>query len=310
MTASVPGPAPADAPLGDVLVVGDLMVDVVASHRDPLVEGSDTPARIVLAGGGSAANTACWLASLGEPPRLLSACGDDAFGTMALRDLEAAGVRSIGPVLEGASTGVCLVLVDGTGERTMLPDRGANDRLPMSVVVEALDPMPSWVHLSGYAILHEGSRNAGRAVLSAGIASGAVVSVDAASTAPIRAVGAEAFLQWIDGASLVLANDDEVEALGGVAAVLRHVDAVAVKHGAAGATWTDGHQHIRAEALTVDVVDSAGAGDAFAAGWIAAVRCGDDETAALAAAVRAGATAVASAGARPAPRTSPSSPRP
>src|SRR5690606_30895686 len=108
-----------------------------------------------------------------------------------------------------------------------------------------------------------------------------------------------AFLAWIDGASLVFANDAEVEALGGVRAVLDHVQAVIVKHGAAGATWTDGAQTVRAEGFPVDAVDTTGAGDAFAAGWIAAVRAGASPDAALADAVRSGATAVTHPGARP-----------
>lgn len=285
--------------MSHILVVGDLMIDVVAAHAAPIEPGTDTAARTRLLGGGSAANTACWLASLGEAPHLLAARGDDALGVLAEQQLVDAGVRFVGPVLPGERTGTCVVLVDSSGERTMLPDRGANDRLPVSAVVGGLDPMPGWVHLSGYAMLHEGSRNAGRAALSAGLAGGAVVSVDAASTAPIRTVGAAAFLNWIDGATLVFANDDEIDALGGVRAVLQHVGAVVVKHGAAGATWTDGRDTEVAEGFPVDAIDSTGAGDAFAAGWIAAARSGEDTAGALADAVRAGATAVTRPGARP-----------
>lgn len=299
---SAPGldPSTSDGPSSShVLVVGDLMVDVVAHHREPLQVGSDTPSRVVLAGGGSAANTACWLASVGADVHLLAARGDDHLGELAEAELVAAGVRFVGPVLDDATTGTCVVLVDASGERTMLPDRGANDRLPLAAVVSSLDPVPAWVHVSGYSILHEGSRNAGRAALSAGLASGAMVSIDAASTAPIRAVGAEAFLQWIDGASVVFANDDEVEALGGARAVLDHAGAVVVKHGRAGATWTDGRASASAEGLPVEALDSTGAGDAFAAGWIAARLVGADHETSLAEAVRAGATAVTVLGARP-----------
>lgn len=285
--------------MSHILVVGDLMVDVVTAHRGAIARGTDTAASIRLAGGGSAANTACWLASLGERPQLLAARGDDALGQLAADALIAAGVAHLGPVLEGVATGTCVVLVDETGERSMLPDRGANDRLPLAAVVSGLDPMPGWVHVSGYAVLHEGSRNAGRAALSAGLAGGAVVSVDAASAAPIRAVGAEAFLSWIDGAHLLLANDDELTALGGLPAVLARVGAVAVKHGSAGATWTDGIATESVDGLPVDVIDTTGAGDAFAAGWIAATRSGAPPAAALAEAVRVGATAVTVAGARP-----------
>ncbi|MCB0970129.1 MAG: hypothetical protein KDA97_01235 [Acidimicrobiales bacterium] len=284
---------------GDVMVIGDLMVDVVVQHRRPLEVGSDSPARVRMAGGGSAANTACWLASMGEHPRLLAARGADHLGVHAADELDRSGVALVGPVVDDAATGTCVVLVDGDGERTMLPDRGANDRLPVAAVVGSLDPLPGWLHLSGYAILHEGSRNAARTALSAALAAGVPVSVDAASTAPIRAVGADAFVRWIDGASIVFANDDEIAALGGVAAVLAHCDAVAVKHGAAGATWSDGGDPVTAEGHPVEAVDSTGAGDAFAAGWIAAVRGGAEVPEALADAVRAGATAVTQVGARP-----------
>ena len=289
----------AELPTGDVMVIGDLMVDVVVAHRDPIAVGSDTAARIALVGGGSAANTACWLASLGEPVRLMASRGDDDLGARAEADLAAAGVSFVGPVVDDVATGTCVVLVGPDGERTMLPDRGANDRLPMAAIIGGLDPLPGWLHLSGYAILHEGSRNAGRAALSAGLAGGAVVSVDAASTAPIKVLGADAFLAWIEGAALVMANDEELAALGGLKRVLDHVGAVAVKHGAAGATWTDGRETVSAEGFPVDAVDSTGAGDAFAAGWIAATRGGAGPEDALAEAVRAGAEAVTRSGARP-----------
>jgi sugar/nucleoside kinase (ribokinase family) len=283
----------------DVMVIGDIMVDVVAAHREPIESGTDVSARITVAGGGSAANTACWLASFAETPRLLAAVGDDDLGRRATSELAAAGVTMVGPALEGESTGTCVVLLGSGGERTMLPDRAANDRLPVSAVVASLDPLPGWVHLCGYALLGEGSRNAGKAAISAALAAGCVVSVDAASAAALRSIGAKAFLDWIEGASIVLADDDEIGALGGVQPVLARVSSVAVKHGSAGATWTDGVETALADGLPVDLIDTTGAGDAFAAGWIAAIRSGDGVHAALTAAVAAGATAVSLEGGRP-----------
>ncbi len=288
-----------DLAAGDVLVVGDLMVDVVAQHDEPVSAGSDTAAQIGLTGGGSAANTAAWLAHIGDTPRLLAAVGQDELGRQAIDDLAAAGVRFVGPMLTGETTGTCVVLVGPDRDRTMLPDRGANDRLPVDAVIAAQDPQPGWLHISGYTLLGAGSRRAGKEVISAALAAGCWVSVDAASAAPMRDVGAPAFLDWIEGIGIVLANDDEIEALGGVDAVLAKVATVVVKHGAAGATWTDGETSLTAPGLVVDTVDTTGAGDAFAAGWIAARRSGKDEAAALAAAVATGAAAVTRDGARP-----------
>lgn len=285
---------------GDVLVVGDVMIDVVAMHQGPIAPGSDTPARIQLRGGGSAANTASWLAAIGAPPRLCAATGDDELGARARAELEAAGVRCLGPVLAGEVTGTCIVLTGGDGERTMLPDRGANDRLPVRAVADAFASPPGWLHVSGYTLLGAGSRPAGRAALAAALATGSTVSIDAASAAPLAAAGPAAFLDWIRGATMLFANDDELDALGGVAAVLAAVGSVLAKHGADGATWTDGTTEVASAGVPVELTDPTGAGDAFAAGWIAARRAGNAPPAALDAAVALGATAVTRAGARPA----------
>ena len=61
-----------------VAVVGDLMVDVIVVPAGPLAVGSDTASSVSTIGGGSAANTACWLASLDRPTSLIASVGDDA----------------------------------------------------------------------------------------------------------------------------------------------------------------------------------------------------------------------------------------
>ncbi len=297
--------APA-AGAGPVLVVGDLNLDVVAHHRGPLHVGSDTDAAISMTGGGAAANTACWAAVLpsgaDRPVVLVAARGDDAPGVVVAQDLGAAGVALRGPVLAGVATGCCVVLVDvdADAERTMLPDRGANDALDPSSVRAAFDPTPAWLHLSGYTLLHDGSRAAGLAALAAAAERGVPASVDAASAAPIAEVGAATVLDWLTGVDVVLANDHEVAALGGIDAVLGAARTVVAKHGAGGATWTDGATSHTVVAPTVTVVDTTGAGDAFAAGWIVASLGGAEPRAALAAAVAVGSRCVTIAGARPA----------
>jgi sugar/nucleoside kinase (ribokinase family) len=200
----------------------------------------------------------------------------------------------------------------------MLPDRAANDLLPVGAVsgsfgngastgaadAEAPTPGaprggPAWVHLSGYALIGSGSRAAGRAALRAALAHGCPVSIDAASSGPLADVGAAAFLDWCDGATVLLANDDEAAALGGVRAILTRVSTVVVKHGRAGATWTDGTDSVSVPGQVVEAADSTGAGDAFAAGWIRARLAGRDRREALLDAVAVATRAVAKAGARP-----------
>jgi sugar/nucleoside kinase (ribokinase family) len=184
----------------------------------------------------------------------------------------------------------------------MLPQRGANDRLPEHVVIEAVAAAkPSWVHLSGYTLLHEGSRPAGLAALAQARAASATVSVDVASAAPIVAAGPQAVLSWIDGVDVVFANEDELAALGGEAVIAAHAGCVVAKRGPAGAVWSDAHRRGRAAARPAEVLDTTGAGDAFAAGWIAAAVAGAERSQALERALAAGAQAVAQLGARPVP---------
>ena len=93
----------------------------------------------------------------------------------------------------------------------MISDRGANLELRPSHVDDALARLPDvrHVHLSGYTLLDAGSRAAGLRALEAAATRGLSTSVDAASAAPLRRVSAAAFLNWVDGVDLLLANLDD-----------------------------------------------------------------------------------------------------
>ena len=284
-----------------VVVIGDVMVDIVVVPDGPLAPGSDTASTIRTTGGGSAANTACWLAAAGQAASLVAAVGDDDLGRTTIAALGDAGVAWAGAVLPGERSGACVVLVDSEGERTMLPDRGANDRLPVGAVEAAVDRRPAWVHLSGYALLHPGSRAAGRRAVELATKAGLPWSVDASSASPLEALGAEAFLGWIDGCTVLFANDDELRTLGGEAAVRGRVGALVAKHGPEGATWIDAEGRVDVPAVPTTVVDTVGAGDALDAGVIAARLRGLDPRGALEAGTAVAARAVSQSGARPRP---------
>jgi ribokinase len=164
----------------------------------------------------------------------------------------------------------------------------------------AMADSPTWVHLSGYALLDAGSRPAALEAVARARALGVPLSVDASSAAPLRAVGARSFLGWVAGIDVLFANDDELAALGGADACLQHVRAVVAKHGPAGASWLEPHREaVSVAAAPTEVVDTVGAGDALDAGVIAAVVAGADPAAALAAGTHLAAEAVATVGARP-----------
>jgi sugar/nucleoside kinase (ribokinase family) len=290
-----------------VVVVGDLVTDVLVAHAGPIEVGSDTSAAISVGGGGQAANTAAWLARAGLPVTLVASVGDDAAGRERVAELTASGVRCAVRAHPAVATGSVVVLA-GPDERTMITDRGAALLLAPPDVVPAIKAADAThLHLSGYPLLHEGSRPAGLAALAAAAERGLTTSVDAASAAPLRQVGASAFLTWVRGADLLLANADEAAVLAGpgpadeqAARLTAHVDNVVVKLGAAGAVWARrGGRVVRVAADRVPVRDLTGAGDAFAAGLLAAWCAGAGPEAALAAGAALGAEAVAQLGARP-----------
>jgi sugar/nucleoside kinase (ribokinase family) len=283
-----------------VVCIGDLMVDVLARLPGPLAPGSDTPAAIAVLGGGAAANVAAWLVAAGASATFVGRVGDDALGRRAVDDLSAAGVDVRVELDPHRPTGTCIVLVDPDGERTMVPSAGAN-AAPGSL--PALPPTADWLYVSGYALLGAESRPFARAALDRARDQGWSIAVDAASAAPLRDVGPEVFLGWLGPEVLLFANADEALVLTGLTDPAAAVQALAVgcghavvKRGAAGAVWSDGSGVRSVSAATTTVVDSTGAGDAFAAGFLAGA---GDIADALDNAVRLAARAVGGVGGRP-----------
>jgi len=286
---------------GRIVVAGDVMSDVVATLSGPIAHGSDRTARIVQRGGGAAANVAVWLARAGAAVTLIGRVGDDPTGRATAEGLRAEGVDARLAVDAALPTGTCIVLVEPGGERTMLPDAGANAAL-------APAPLPAGtrhVHVAGYALLHPGSRPAAQAMIAAARAAGATVSVDPSSAAPLALAGAAAFLGWSAGADLLLPNRDEAAVLAGTAdpaaaarALAAHAAEVVVKLGAGGALWSDGRAVVHVATAPVPDADTTGAGDAFAAGLLAARLRGAEPEAALRAGCALAAEAVARRGAR------------
>ncbi|HEU4422038.1 MAG TPA: PfkB family carbohydrate kinase [Pilimelia sp.] len=292
-----------------VIAVGDVITDVLAVLTAPLAPGSDASAAIRMTGGGQAANTAAWLSWSGVPVTLVAAVGTDEAGNTRLSELAAGGVHCTVRRWADTPTGSIVVLVDGS-ERTMITDRGASLRIDPGDIDAALAAAPDagHLHLSAYTLLDAASQPAGRHALAVARGHGLTTSVDAASAAPLARVGRAAFLTWVRGVDLLLANGDEAAVLTGAASATAQAEALArwarvaavVKRGVAGAVWAgvDGPT-VEASTPVAAMVDPTGAGDAFAAGLLAAWLSGAGPAEALAEGVRLGALAVTQVGARP-----------
>jgi sugar/nucleoside kinase (ribokinase family) len=291
--------------VSEVVVIGDVMVDVVARMAEPLQAGSDTRAQVTTRPGGSAANVAAWLAVAGVPVALVARVGDDDAGRGAVEKLRGHGVDPCVAVDPRRATGTCVVLVDPDGERSMLPDAGANAALSPADLPAGRFVPGAHLHLVGYALLRPGSRDAALRALALARAAGMTISLDPSSAAPLRAAGAARFLQWAGPVDVLLPNRDEAAALTGhddpataARELAAHVATVVVTLGAEGAVWTDGRDVARAPAQEAVAVDTTGAGDAFAAGFLAAWRSAAAPEDALAAGCALAARAVGLPGAR------------
>lgn len=293
-----------------VLVVGDVMTDIIVKPEGPLNRGSDRRAAIRSRPGGSGANQAVWLGAMGASVRFAARVG--------AADREGLGAYfrsfSVEPRLVGDSeqpSGVLVTIVDPDGERSFLTDRGANLRLAPDDLPETLLDGVGLVVVSGYSFFAPGPRAAVMGLCALARARGIPVAVDPASVGFLQEVGVGNFLDWTAGASWLFANEAEALALSGykesaeqVAMLGQRYERVVIKRGAAGAVLGGrGGVALSLPALRVEVLDSTGAGDAFAAGFIAARLGGADERACLEAGILAGSEAVKFIGGQPAART-------
>jgi sugar/nucleoside kinase (ribokinase family) len=243
-----------------VCTLGDLTLDVVVRLAGPLATGGDTDAEIILSPGGQAANVAAWAAALGAEAGFVGKRGDDHAGRLAADGLAGRGVEVLGPV--ASRNGVICSLVSADGSRSMASDRGAAADLRRDELEPAWLDGCDHLFVSGYALMREPARSAALRAAELARASGAAVSVDLASWSAIRDAGVAAVRSAVEelAPDVVFANEDEERMLGGMLPESTWI----LKRGAAGASFAGEER----DALPVEVVDTTGAGDALAAGWI------------------------------------------
>ena len=248
-----------------------------------IATGTDTTASIRRRRGGSAANVAVRAASAGMDVRFIGRVGSDAIGTALIDELLAWGVDP--RVQQVGRTGTIVVLVDAAGERSMLPDRAAATELD-TIVADDIAGV-DWLHVPEYSLNTEPLASATRTAIQQVRIAGGRLSIDASSVAIIEAIGADAFSEMISelGPDVMMCNSDEAAALA-VAETqgLPGVDVTVVKSGRNPAVaYSRGALVASVPAIPLDRVrDTTGAGDAFAAGFIAAKTESNDIAVAIA----------------------------
>jgi sugar/nucleoside kinase (ribokinase family) len=277
-----------------VAVIGDLMLDVLVEPDGPLRAGDDTPGRIRMECGGQAANVAAWVTALGGQARLVcaQAGGDD--GARAASRLEARGVEILGPRVPGRGGAVVSIIGPG-GQRSLVSDPGSTRALRPAHLQAEWFAGCAWLHVSGYHLLDDDAAPAALRTAELARSHGARVSLDLAYAARLRELGSDEVRRRVRGLGpdVVFQTEEEADALGGPPPAQVSV----VKRGADGCTVTSAGEAFSLPALGASVLDTTGAGDALAAGFL--IGGGDDLRAAAEGGLSAAARCVALLGAMP-----------
>lgn len=247
-----------------VCCVGDAVLDVIVSVDDGLEPDDDVPARITLAPGGQAANTAAWLRTAGAGVRHVGPVAEDSAGSLVRTALTDRGIELSGPMYPGRNGTVVSVLSEGS--RSMASDPG-DLGWPAEVIAGADLAGASWLLISGYALYRIPDPESVVRLAARAHAAGTRVGVDLASARMLADFGTgrtAALLRRIRPTT-VFANDAEWAV---VSAYLDRSFDLVLKHGPRGCSFvTDETLHLPSRAARV--VDATGAGDALAAGYVA-----------------------------------------
>lgn len=280
----------------DVAALGNAIVDVLAPADEAFLEANglargamtliDEPRAHALyarmaagieASGGSAGNTVAGVASLGGRAAYIGKVADDQLGEVFAHDMRAGGVAfSTPPLVGGAATARCLISVTPDGQRTMSTFLGASVALTPTDVNAEMIKGAQVVYLEGYLFDPDEARRA--------FAKAATIARDAGRRIALTLSDAfvverhrDGLLAFIDSdVDVVFANAVEVQALfktqgldAAGRALAERVEIAAVTHGEAGSVVFSGGQAISIPAAPVSqVVDTTGAGDQYAAGFL------------------------------------------
>jgi len=265
-----------------ILCIGDVMLDVIVQITTKINYGSDTPSKISTHCGGAAGNVAAWAAFSGASTHIVAHVGNDPAGVAVITEFDALNVAHHNLVIHGAMTGVVVVLVDPSGERTMFPETGANSGLTLGDLPK-LDGFEA-VYLSGYTLLDAISRPGILKMIDAISAMDIPIFFDPATVGGMSQVPIDQIRSWLPLMNTLLMNEEEATFLTGkiileeaLDALLLYAPTAIIKRGSHGAIGKSRDNLIVAvPAVETTVVDTTGAGDSFAGGYLAAWVTGKD----------------------------------
>lgn len=289
------------APTYDILGIGNAIVDVVARAEDSFLSRHDmhkgamilvdaAAAEAIYAAmppglessGGSAGNTCAVAAALGARVAYIGKVADDQLGGVFRHDMKAIGVHFPStPLVGGAPTARCLILVTPDGQRTMNTFLGACVTLDESDVDEALVAAAAVTYLEGYLFDPPAAQAAFRRAAAAAHKAGRQVALslsDAFCVDRHRAAFRDLVANHVD---ILFANETEITSLyeensfdAAAEAARRDVALAVLTRSEAGSVILRGTETVEIAAKPTHVIDTTGAGDAYAAGFLAGLTAG------------------------------------
>lgn len=281
----------------DVVAIGNAIVDVISQTDHEFIEREEMTAgsmRLIDAdfakglysrmgpgreiSGGSAANTLAGMAAMGARCGFIGQVANDQLGEVFTHDLRATGVDFDIPAREGEPpTGRCLILVTPDGQRTMNTFLGASHYLPVSALDEKVIAGGAILYLEGYMWDPEEPRAAMRAAILTARKAGRKVAFTLSAAFVIDRYRAD-FQALIDDGliDILFGNEEEILALteledleAAIAILQPKIPLLVVTLGEEGAVAIQNGERTRVKAEPVEkVVDTTGAGDLFAAGFL------------------------------------------
>ena len=257
-----------------ILCIGDAALDVIVKMQTEINVGSDTTSHISMHGGGAAANTATWLSELGHSVYFSCRLGDDAAGHAISSEFDLWKIEHRKKFLENEKTGVVVVLVDNKGERTMFPDSGANSGISESDLpsLQGFDA----AYLSGYSLFNPASTSGVLQMVNEIKKASIPLIFDPASVGTMMSFGRERAIENLAPMDIAIMNEDEARYIADCHSLhdaLQYITSIVpiavVKTGSSGAiAQIRGEEPVTSHIDAINAVDTTGAGDAFAAGFI------------------------------------------
>jgi sugar/nucleoside kinase (ribokinase family) len=280
----------------DVVAIGNALVDVLGHATEPFVRAQGVPkgtmqlvdeARAhalyesmgpaIAISGGSAANTVVGVASFGGRPHYVGKVGDDQLGEVFAHDLRSTGVAyTTPPATDGPPTGRCLILITPDAQRTMHTFLGASVRLGPGDVDESVITRGKILYLEGYLFDPPAAQEAFRVAAGMAHAAGRKVSLTLSDPFCVDRHRA-AFLDLVEHhVDVLFANEREICSLyqtpefdAALQRVRRHCEVAALTRGARGSIVVGGEEvHVIDPHPVDELVDTTGAGDLYAAGFL------------------------------------------